>query len=46
MAVSVSLKNFCSTTRKCAEYIALGLTLKASLGMNHTTGIRISEYEM
>ena len=29
MAVSVSLKTFCSTTRKCAEYVALGLILKA-----------------
>ena len=42
MAVSVSLKSFCNTTRKCVKYVALGLTLKASLGMNHTTGIRIS----
>ena len=25
MAVSVSLKTFCSTKRKCAEYVALGL---------------------
>ena len=29
MTVSVSLKSFCSTTRKCVEYVALGLTLKA-----------------
>ena len=29
MTVSVSLKTFCSTTRKCVEYVALGLTLKA-----------------
>ena len=28
MAVSVSLKTFSSTTRKCVEYVALGLTLK------------------
>ena len=25
--------------RKCVEYFALGLTLKVSLGMNHTTEI-------
>ena len=42
MAVSVSLEIFSSTTRKSVEYFALGLTLKPSLGMNHTTGIRIS----
>ena len=29
IVVSVSLKIFCSTTRKCVEYVALGLTLKA-----------------
>ena len=42
MAVSVSLKTFCSTARDYGEYAALGLTLKASLGANHTTGIRVS----
>ena len=40
MAVSVSLKTFCSTRRKCAKYFALRLTLKASLGMNLTTRIQ------
>ena len=40
MTVSVSLKTFCSTTRNCVEYVALGWTVKASLGVNHTTGIR------
>ena len=39
MAVSVSLKTFCSTTKNRVEYVALGLTLKASLG---TLEIRIS----
>ena len=29
MTVFVSLKTFCGTTRKCAEYVGLGLTLKA-----------------
>ena len=40
MTVSVSLKTFCSTTRNCVEYVALGWTVKASLGENHTTGIQ------
>ena len=39
MAVFASLETFCSTTRKCVEYFALGLILKASLGMNDTKGI-------
>ena len=34
MAVSVSLKTFCSTMRKCVKYFALELTLKALLGIN------------
>ena len=42
MAVSISLKIFYSTTKKCVEYFALDLTLKASLRMNHTTEIRLS----
>ena len=46
-AVCVSVKFFCSTEgKKCAKYFPLGLALKASMGMNHTTGIRISLYEM
>ena len=32
--------------RKCVEYFALGLTLEASLGMNHATGTRISSYQI
>ena len=42
MAASVSLKTFCSTTRKCVEYVALGLTFKAQLRMNQTKRILIS----
>ena len=42
MTVSFSLKTFCSTTRNCVEYLSLGWTVKASLGVNHTTGIRIT----
>ena len=42
MAVSVSLKNVCGATKKCVEYVALGLTLKVWLGMNHTTRVQIN----
>ena len=42
MTVSFSLKTFCSTTRNSVEYLSLGWTVKASLGVNHTTGIRIT----
>ena len=44
MAVSVFLKTFSGTTRKC-HILALVLTLKAleaSMGMNHTKWKRIS----
>ena len=34
IAVSVSLKTFCSTMRKCVKYFPLELTLKALLGIN------------
>ena len=39
--VFVSLKTFFSTTRKCCKDFALGLTLKTSLGMNHTKWVRL-----
>ena len=41
MIVFVSLKTFFSTTRKCCKDFALGLTLKTSLGMNHTKWVRL-----
>ena len=41
MAVSVSLKSFSSTKRKCVEYFALGLTFIASLEIAKIFNINI-----
>ena len=45
MAVSISLKTFCSTTRKCRIRCAR-FDPSSELGMNHTARIRISYYEI
>ena len=46
MTVSVFLKTFFSTTKKCVKYFELGLTLKVSLRMNHKNTNKLMRYRL